>query len=77
MVYTLIKEIKTDLLNNKQYFIIHFEYMNKERFTYVSPETLTYWRKRLKDSSFNFTRGLMINVFKVPYSQNYKIIGVK
>lgn len=71
-----INEIKHNIHNNQDYRILYFDYMGEKKFTYVSPKVLQYWQKRLKMFDFDFEIDMNINIFKVPNSNNYKIVGV-
>lgn len=74
---TAIKEIKRkfDEKKNSNYYIIYFDYGDKkDAFTYLARKSLLYWKDR---GVTKLSKGMQINVFKVPNSKYYKIVEIE
>lgn len=71
---TLIKKIskKHDKKKDNYYYVIYFDYLDKEYFTYLNNFSLQYWKnKGLKSLKI----GMKINVFRVKDTKYFKIVG--
>lgn len=71
---TKIKKIEVSEKNGEKFYLIRFDYFNKEAFTYLSKRTLKYFREARGVKKFRV--GQRINVFKVKDSNNYKLVEV-
>lgn len=72
---TKIINIK-DKIDNKgnSYKVIYFDIDVGLRFTYLTQKSLKYWTSKGVNE---FKIGMTINIFSIPNSNNYKIVGVE
>lgn len=71
---TTITDLKkiANFRDNSYYYVIYFNYFDKKAFTYLTQESILYWKRRGLNE---LKRGMQINVFFLHDIKRYKIVA--